>query len=230
MISIRKLILVTIAVVVGACAPTKGAKVSEIDHVGFLGDYSILREGEEAALEYKNPNVRPGTYTKILLDPVTMWRGRESKEKGVSQADAQRLADYFFTLAYNKLSQDYEMVRAPAPRTMRISVALTKLGESNVGLDVISTVVPAGRLLSRAREFATGKPSFVGEASIESKFRDAETGELLAAGVDRRVGGKTLNAKSFNSWGDVEAIFEFWVDRLVYRLCKAREDTDCTPP
>jgi len=63
-----------------------------------------------------------------------------------------------------------------------------------------------------------------------TKIKNAQTGELLAAGVDRRVGGKTLHAKSFDSWGDVEAIFAFWVDRFAYRLCKARQDTNCIPP
>ena len=224
------LIVATVVVVLSACAATKGAKVSEADYSGFLGDYSMLSEGEHSALQYKNPNIRPGNYINILLDPVTVWRGNESKAAGVPQADIQRLADYFYTLVYDKLSQDYEIVKVPAPRTMRIGVALVNLQESNVTLDVISNIAPPARLLSEVREYITGKAAFVGEASIEVKIKDAESGELLAAGVDRRVGGKTLTANSFNSWGDVEAILEFWVDRFRYRLCKAREGTGCALP
>jgi hypothetical protein len=52
----------------------------------------------------------------------------------------------------------------------------------------------------------------------------------LPQGLIDASGGKTLHAKSFSSWGDVELIFEFWVDRLTYRMCKAREDTGCIPP
>lgn len=132
--------------------------------------------------------MRPGSYTKILLNPVTVWRGSESKTHGVSQADTQRLAGFMFALAYNRFSEDYEMVKAPAPGTIRISVSLTKLGESKVALDVISNVVPVGRVLSRGREIATGKPSFVGEASIETKIKDAQTRTRQPAAIPDTLG------------------------------------------
>ena len=75
----------------------------------------------------------------------------------------------------------------------------------------------------------TGKPGFVGEASIEAKLTDAETGELLAAGVDRRSGGKRLK-KGFGTWDDVNAIMRFWAKQAAYRLCLLRKDTNCVKP
>jgi hypothetical protein len=51
--------------------------------------------------------------------------------------------------------------------------------------------------VTQAREYLTGRPTYQGEASVEYKILDAEDGELLAAGVDRRIGGRTLySAKS----------------------------------
>ena len=35
------------------------------------------------------------SYDKVMLDPVTIWRGAESKKKGASQKDIQAMADYF---------------------------------------------------------------------------------------------------------------------------------------
>ena len=89
----------------------------------------------------------------------------------------------------------------PGPHTLRIQVALTKLEESHVVLDVISTVPAPMNVLAletRLQGLVTGKPSFVGEASIESRIRDAQTGEVLGAVVNRRVGGKALDAESLH--------------------------------
>lgn len=92
------------------------------------------------------------------------------------------------------------MVTSPMLDTLRVQVALSKLNESHVVLDVVSTVVPVALALSGLDKAITGKPAFVGEAEIEFKVKDAVSGELLAAGVDHRVGGKFLQASHFSSW------------------------------
>lgn len=217
-----------------ACAATKQAR--DVDQTGFLGDiYPKLRKGREgeALLVYKPDKIdtaRFSKYTKILLDPVTVWRGEESREKGAPQKDIQVLADHFFSLLYLTFKQDYEMVQTPGPQTLRIQVAITKLQESMVVLDVVSTVVPQARALSTLKGLATGKPAFVGEASVEAKVSDAGTGRVLAAVVDRRVGGKKLEAEAFDSWGDVNEILEFWAKMARFRLCEARGAKDCILP
>ena len=91
-----------------------------------------------------------------------------------------------------------------------------------VVLDVVSSIVPQARALSTIKGLATGKPAFVGEASIEAKISDAQTGKLLAAVADRRVGGKKLEAELFDSWGDVNEILEYWAKLGRFRLCEAR--------
>ena len=178
----------------GGCAATKQAR--GVDQSGFLGDiYPKLHEGKEgeALLVYKPEHIdhaRAAQYTKILLDPVTIWRGEESKARGLSQGELQAVADHFYSLLYVTFKEDYEMVQKPGPHTFRIQVAITKAEESMVVLDVVSTIVPQVRALSTIKGLATGKPAFVGEASVEAKISDAQTGKLLAAVVDRRVGGK----------------------------------------
>ena len=43
----------------------------------------------------------------------------------------------------------------------------------------------------------------------EGKITDAETGTLLSAAMDKRVGGKTF--KDFDIWSDVRAAVDYWV-------------------
>ena len=41
---------------------------------------------------------------------------------------------------------------------------------------------------------------FTGEVSLQSMIRDSMSGELLAVGADRRVGGNQLGAATFTNW------------------------------
>jgi hypothetical protein len=67
---------------------------------GFLGnDYSLLTppaEGtdQKAMLRYVNPNANWGSYTKVMIAPVTYWANDDSK---LSAADQQVLCNYMYT-------------------------------------------------------------------------------------------------------------------------------------
>ena len=125
MMRLQGIICMMFLVVLGGCAATKQAR--EVEQSGFLGDiYPLLHEGKEgeALLVYKPEHIdhaRAATYTKILLDPVTIWRGKESKEKGMSQEQIQTLADHFYSLLYLNFKEDYEMVQKPGPQYVSYS-------------------------------------------------------------------------------------------------------------
>jgi Protein of unknown function (DUF3313) len=129
-----------------------------------------------------------------------------------------------------ELAQDFQMVDQPGPGVLQVQVAITDAQTSNPTMDTISTVVPQALLLSQAKGLVTGRPGFVGEASVEAKVTDGQTGELVAAGVDRRVGGKSVTGAPTDSWDDVREAYRYWAKQLRYRLCTERGATDCTPP
>ena len=240
-INMRLLSLLLIAGVMAgaACAATKQART--VERLGFLKDlYPKMIEGDEKAGEslliYKNPRaaqIPPHTYRKFMLDPVLVFRGPHSKMQGISQDQAQLMADTFYALIYQEVSKDYEMADKPGPDTLRAQVAITHLEESWPMLDVVSTIPAPMNVLaagSMLKNVATGKPAFKGEAVIEAKVTDSQTGEVLRAGVDRRVGGKKLSAESFNSWGDVYESVRYWAENGRYQLCQARHQKDCQKP
>jgi Protein of unknown function (DUF3313) len=240
MIRLQSVMLIAMILFCFGCAATKQART--VERLGFLKDlYPQMSKGNENAGEslliYKSPKralIPPNTYTKFMLDPVLIFRGQESKMNGISQDQAQLMADTFYALIYQEVSKDYEMVDKLGPNTLRAQVAITHLEESWPMLDVVSTipapmnVLAAGSLL---KTIATGKPAFTGEAVIEAKVTDAQTGEVLRAVVDRRVGKKKLDADSFNSWSDVYESLRYWAENGRYQLCKARQlQTDCLKP
>lgn len=219
------------------CAATQQAK--SVEKSGFLGDYSMLKEGrhgvftegseDQVLLIYKNPATDWRKYKKIQLDPVTVWLGANSKMKEVSAEDRQRLATLLWSNLDEQLRKDYEMTSQPGPDVLRIQVAITEGESSNAVLDTVSSIIPQARMLSGAKSVATGVSAFTGSASVEAKFTDGATGTLLAAGVDRRGGTKNLKGMT-NSWNDVEEAYRFWAEKLRYRACQWRGGTNCIAP
>ena len=100
----------------GGCASTQGAK--SVEKSGFLGDYSMLKEGQRSTIKegsedqalwiYKNPAVDWRKYKKIQLDPVTIWMSqKDSQLKDISVEDRQRLAALLWSKIDEQLRKDY---------------------------------------------------------------------------------------------------------------------------
>jgi hypothetical protein len=230
-------ILLCILIGAGGCAATQEAK--SVQKSGFLGDYSVLREGQRSSMKesladealwvYRNPNADWRKYKKIQLDPVTVWLGPNSQMKDVPVEDRQRLANMFWSKLDEELRKDYEMTSQAGPDVLRIQLAITEAESSNPVLDTVSSVIPQTRLLSGMKSAATGVSAFTGSASMEGKATDGATGTLLSAFVDRRGGTKSLRGMT-NSWNDVEEAYRFWAEKARYRLCQARGGLDCVEP
>ena len=230
-------VLVLMLIVTG-CAATQEAK--SVEKSGFLGDYSLLKEGERSAVAqgaenqalwiYKNPSVDWRKYRKVILDPVTVWMSqKDSQLNEVSVEDRQRLAAVLWSKIDEQLRKDYEMTRHSAPDAIHVQVAITEAGESNAVLDTVTSVIPQTRLLSGMKSLATGVSAFTGSASAELKVTDSTTGEILVEAVDRRGGTKSLRGVT-NSWNDVEEAYRFWAEKMRYRLCQWRSGINCVEP
>jgi hypothetical protein len=235
----RQMIGATLALmfVVTGCASTQEAK--SVEKSGFLGDYSLLREGQrstimegvedQALLIYRNPDADWRKYRKIQLDPVTIWKGENSQLKDVSVEDRQRLALSLWSRLEESLRKDYEMTSQAGPEVMRIQAAITEAGESNVAMDTATSVVPQFRPIAGIQSLATGVSMFTGSASVEMKVTDSTIGTILFEAVDRRGGTKNLNGLN-NSWNDVNEAYRFWAEKARYRLCQWRSGVNCVEP
>ncbi len=221
--------VVLLAASLCACGVTRQAR--EVKYSGFLGDYSILQPGPDggAKLVYQNPEANIGSYKDIWLVPVTIWSGEGSQMNELSAEDKKLVADRLYSVVHARLAKDYTMVETAGPSTMRIAIAITSAESSYPVLDTVSTIIPIGLGVSTLKAIATGRPAFVGEASVELRATDAANGTLLFEAVDSRVG--TKNPTQFwNEWEDVDAAFSYWADRLGYKLCTERGATGCVAP
>lgn len=213
------------------CAQTRHVK--SVDKSGFLGEalYEKLTPGDqsigEASLRWVDDSAKGQKESKLILDPVVLYRQpHDVKKEGNPNQDAQELINYFHSKIYEALSKHFEIVNKPGPQTFRVQIALTAYEERWVALDMISTAIPQMLLVSELKGLVTDKPSFVGQAQAEAKVSDSLTGHVVAAAIDRRVGGKTLG-KGMSSWADVKHAMDYWALQLAYRTCVVAGKTGC---
>jgi len=217
---------------VSACSQTAAPEPSIIQRAqgetpappapsGFLGsDYSLLTpptEGsdQKAMLRYVNPSVTWSSYNAIMIAPVTFWAADDSK---VSAADQQALCNYAYSAFVKDLGKNFAIVDQPGPGVMKLSAALTDATSAVPVLRSISVVVPQARLLSAIKMAATGTYAFVGSAQGALKLTDSVSGQLLAAAVDKRVGGTSIKNVDVFQWGDAENAIDYWANLADERL------------
>ncbi len=101
---------------------------------------------------------------------------------------------------------------------LKLSLALTDATSAVPGLRSISVIVPQARVLSAIKMVATGTYAFVGSAQGALKLNDATSGQLLAAMVDKRVGGTSVKNVTVFQWGDAENAIDYWANLTAQRL------------
>jgi hypothetical protein len=208
--------------ILAACPTTRQA--GSVEKSGFLGDYSILKEGKDgrALLYYRNPDTDFTKYDKILLDPITLWRPPDTDLAKLDEDDAQRLGLLLYRKVKSELIKDYEFVDEPGPGVLRLRLAITEASDANAPLNLVTTIVPPFLVLSGVKALATGTGAFMGAASLEGEITDSVTNELLIAAVDRRVGVKNIS-NAWRTWDEVEDAYDYWARRIRERLAEERK-------
>jgi len=234
----------TLALVMAGCSTTQQVKVSDNrgSYCPFLGRevcakltptptpgaFSSEAMGTSdkslAALRYINPDAHWTQYNKVMIAPVSFWGGDDTS---VSKADQLALTNYFTQALNTALSQKFTVVQQPGPGVMEIAVAIEEIGKATPVLRTVSMVIPQARVLSTLKYAATGTYAFVGSAQAEVKITDAVSGAILAAAVDKRVGGGNIKTAAQWQYGDAENAMTDWSNLLATRLASW---TSGTPP
>jgi hypothetical protein len=166
-------------------------------------------------LRYVNPDTKWSSYNKILIAPVTFWAADDSK---VSAADQQALCNYAYNEFVKVLGKNFILTSQPGPGVAKLSVALTDASTAVPALRSISVVVPQARVLSAVKKLATGSYAFVGSAQGALKLNDSTSGQLLAAAVDKQLGGTSVKNIDVFKWGDAENAIDYWANLTDQRL------------
>jgi hypothetical protein len=238
--------LIALAGCASTAQPGRSTSLGEnLTGSGFMTDvYPKLKDGEgdEALRLYRNPKYADkatfAKFDKIIIDPIKLYGGPKSKLKEASPTDTAAIVQNYQKLVAEQLGKDYEIADKPAPDTLRVSVAIVDAEEADSSMKAASYIpIPLGLPGAKAAGMqtlvhTTGKPPFSGQVTIEGKLSNAQTGEVIAAEIDRRVGSRKpiiglFESSTYDSWSDVSEAGRYWAERLRNRLCERRGATNC---
>jgi len=215
---IKLLMTPLICLLIVSCA---SVGMEDVQKTGFLGDYSMLVEGEDntAALSYRNPSANFKSYDKIMFDRVVISLSDDADYKEIDPAILKELTDYYQNALLDAVKSGFEVVDQPGAGVLRVRVAITDVKPSKPVSNTMSTLLPVGWAVSGVTKVSSGDNLGTGEAATEIDVLDSLTSTRLAAAVDRRQGGKTVFE---GKWNDTKEAFDYWAVRFRQRLDELR--------
>jgi hypothetical protein len=218
-------VAILIAVAAG-CAPKPTTGLKKMapgqEYSGFLSDYKNLKPNPnfEKTLSYVRGDTAKNLhkYVAILIEPVEIYVATDVDPAKIPDRGREAIAAYFQNALTNAVWDAYPVVEKPGPLVMRLRSAL-------IGVDV-GAENPAGGQPANPEELQ--RAVNIGKVGLEMELVDSETGEQIAAAVDRQnlgegadVGSATFSREE--KFRAARQAFDAWAARLRDFLDSAHE-------
>jgi hypothetical protein len=157
---------------------------------GFLSSYEKLTPNPkfDGTLSYANADVQKNLhkYFAVIVDPVEVYLATGADASKLPDRGRTALAEYFGHALRSAVLDAFPVVQEPGPLVLRLRTAL-------IGVDVGGAAPQtgdAGGALERDVNIA--------KVGVEMELVDSETGEQIAAAVDKRNLGEGAVVGSVN--------------------------------
>lgn len=182
---------------------------------GFLDDYSALKpnaklEGE--ALTYVNPDEMKSLqqYVAMIVDPVEVYVASDADDSLIPERGREAVANYFHHALVGAVSDVYPVVDTPGPLVLRLRAAV-------VGIDTGDEVAPIEAPFETENPFPVA--ILIDKVGVEIELVDSDTGERIAAAVDKTNLGAgaevgTANFSRIERFAQAKEAFDGWAGTL----------------
>lgn len=188
-----------------------GAAVAQ-ENSGYLGNtYSKLEDAispsGQKARRWLAPDMTPGKYDKVLLEKTVLYPEPHGTDQ-VSMATLKEITAYLDEALRRELGGAIQLVTQPGPKTLRIKPAITAAAAKDQGLKP-RELIPVALLFAAAKK-AAGKRAKEATISVEYEARDAQTNELVAAGMREGTGRKLERPTDRVTLADFRPVIDGW--------------------
>jgi hypothetical protein len=125
-------------------------------------------------------------YNKVILDPVTVYRGKDHQFGDLSDKDKATLAAYMQNGFAERLRARFARVRERGPNTLRIRLTLTGAVTNTPVLGTLSRFDVAGAVYNGVQAARDGEGTMTGSVIYSVEIFDAATSRLLSAYVTKQ--------------------------------------------
>lgn len=188
----------------------------------FIEDMPELSKDpdRQGAMIWEKPGLDRAQYTRVMIEPVTLYISPDSKEKGLKADELKALSDEFEQAIVNTLEPEIPVVSQPGPGVAYIRAAIVdiKLEKKKRGL---LGYTPVGFVVTAAAD-AAGMRISLKDAVLETEVLDSVSGERIGVLVDEAPelkdpeGGD--DAKEKLSWDAISAAFSYYAERFKSRM------------
>ncbi|GMO25046.1 DUF3313 domain-containing protein [Bradyrhizobium sp. TM233] len=183
-IAVRGLGTLVLCVAAAGCASIAPVPYSEMASSAYMAPDKSDASGR-VPYRYSTP-VDWRTYSKVILDPVVIYRGRDHQFGDMSGKDKATLAAYMQNCFADRLRGRFVLVREPGPNTLRIRLTLTGAVANTPVLGTLSRFDLAGAVYNGVQAARDGEGTMTGSVVYGVEIFDATTSRLLSAYVTKQ--------------------------------------------
>ncbi|MGB5305105.1 MAG: DUF3313 domain-containing protein [Gammaproteobacteria bacterium] len=152
-------------------------------------------------------------YTKVMIEPVTVFIADDSKYKGLDADELKAMADGFREALTKTLEPDVPVVSQPGAGVLYVRAAITNVHMAKKKRGLLG-YTPVGFVVTAAQDAAGARVSLK-NAVVEMELLDAQSNERLGVLVDKTP---TTADKKELSWDSITATFDYYANRFKSRL------------
>jgi len=157
-------------------------------------------------------------YTKIIVDPVDVYKGNDNQFGDMPEADRATLAGYAGETFTEKLRTRFELAQQPAPNTLCLKLTITGAATTTPVLGPFSRFDIAGGIYNVVQTTRGREGAFTGSVMIAVEIYDASTKQLLSAYVTKQYPNPYNVGASFGALSAAKTGIDKGADALVAQL------------
>jgi hypothetical protein len=163
-------------------------------------------------------NVNWKQYDKIIVDPVTVYRGQDNQFGKVSEQDKSALASYMQSQFTQKLRTRFSPVSTPVPGTLRVHLTLTGARTTTPVLGPFSHLDVGSGVYNAVQAARDKEGSMTGSVAYAVEIYDAPSNRLLSAYVTKQYPNAMNIGASFGALQASKVAIDKGADALLAQL------------
>jgi len=186
---------------------------------GFIENMPPLEPDADrtGAMIWVKPGVDRAAYTRVMIEPITIFISPESEYKGISPEQLSILSQKFMEASLNAFEPEVPVVNKSGPGVLYIRAAITnvKIAKKKRGL---LGYTPIGFIAGAVKEAAEGPSISLKDAVLEIESYDSVSKERLGVLIDKAP--ETGNEKL--SWDSIAKTCSYYAERFKLRMQAAK--------
>ena len=182
----------------------------------FIADPPTLEPvpGIKGSWGWEDPDVKLGSYDKLLLTDIEIFLAPDSPYKGIDTRQMAAVTATFRAVLTSVLEPEYPLVSQPGQGVAQLSLAITNVQISKRKKNLLQ-YTPVGLALGGVRQLADALNNIsLTDASVEAEFTDSVSGERIGVRVAEEPFAQAGVDESDMSWSALESAFEFYAKKV----------------